>query len=418
MSPRRTLAVIALSLAALRPAWAQETQPKDPKQDTPAAAPAEDAAKALARLAELYPRVRQKPAENEIAVTTDPKARAEAVKRMEAWRTDVDRMNEAADAYARALGDAAPDADGLYYRGYAKAVAVQFGSTAQVRAMCDAGADALGRYLSVADEKSAFRTDAEMHLGSVLLLAGRLDDALPHLQRAVELLQKESRHDDAGRCAADGLKTLRATHRDEDFRKFADAIHAADGDFGVLTRVVREHVAAFRFSVGAPLPELPETKDVDGKPVSWRPGKPMLLHFFLTAHITGDATNFREIELEIRPLREKYREKGLAVVGVSMDNELPAAEVERKRKQNEEWGVKKEIRDGSLASVREWAVKQGIDWPWCWDGKAWNCPLSVALGGVARSQPFAVLVDKDGIVRWKGDAPFQGLPEAVAKLLP
>jgi tetratricopeptide (TPR) repeat protein len=416
--PLRTLAVIALSLAALRPVWAQEKPPTDPKQDAPAPAPAEDAASALTRLADLYPRVLQQPPETEIALAPDAKARTEAVKRMEAWRKTVEQMNQAGDAYARALGDAAPDANGLYYRGFAKAVAVKFAPTAQVRPMCDAAADALGRYLGAADEKSAYRTDAEMHLGLVLLMSGKLDEAIPHLGRAVDLLQKESRHDDAGRCAADGLKSLRQPGREEEFHKFADAVHAADADFGVLTQVVREHVAAARFTVGAPLPALPETKDVDGKPVSWRPGKPMLLHFFLTAQITGDATSFREIELEVRPLWEKYREKGLAVVGVSMDYELPAGEAERKRKQYEEWGVKKEVRDGTLASVREWAVKQQIEWPWCWDGKAWKCPLSVALGGVAHTQPFAVLVEKDGIVRWKSDAPFTGLPEALAKLLP
>jgi hypothetical protein len=167
--PLRTLAVIALSLAALRPVWAQEDPPTDPKPGAPAAAPAEDAASCLNRLAELYPRVLQQPPETEVATAPDAKSRAEAVKRHEAWRKAVDRMNEAADAYARALGDAAPDANGLYYRGYAKAVAVRFASSTQVRAMCDAAADALGRYLGAADEKSDFRGDAEMHLGAVLL---------------------------------------------------------------------------------------------------------------------------------------------------------------------------------------------------------------------------------------------------------
>src|SRR5262249_17429874 len=129
-----------------------------------------------------------------------------------------------------------------------------------------------------------------------------------------------------------------------------EAVHAADGDFGRSTPTVRSQAAAARFAVGAPLPAMPDVKDVDGNPVSWRPGKPMLVHFFLTAQIDGSPANFREIELEVRPLWEKYHEKGLAVVGVSMDNELPASEVERKRKQNEEWGLKKEVRDGSLAS--------------------------------------------------------------------
>lgn len=412
----RTLAVIALAALALRPAWAQDK----PNPDAPAASPAAtDASAALQRLTELYPRVLQRPPETDAATAADPKLRVEAEKRERMWRAAVDDMNKAADDYARALGDGAPDLTGLYYRGYAKAVATKFANSKERPAMCDAAADALGRFLTAADEKSAFRPDAEQSLGWVLLLSGKADEALPHLSRAVELFQKGGRHDDAGRAAADGLNTLRQTGRDEDLRKFADAIHASDADFGHSTPTVRAHAAASRLSVGSPLPAMPEVKDVDGKPVSWRPGKPMLLHFFLSGHIDGRPTGFREIEVELRPLWEKYGEKGLVVVGVSTDTQLPADMVEKKRKQNEEWGVKTEVRDGSLASVRDWAVKQGLAWPWCWDGKGGiHCPLSAALGGVAVTEPYAVLVDKDGIVRWKGAAPFKELPEAIAKLLP
>jgi hypothetical protein len=415
----RTLAVLALAVLALRSAHAQDAQPPAPKADGSDAAPADvDADTALQRLKDLYPRVLQRPPEAAVAAAADAQARGEAVKKDVAWRKSVSDMNKAADAYQRALGDAAPDLMGLYYRGFAKAVAAKVASTEDVGAMCDAASDALGRYLGAADEKSAYRPDAEMHLSWVLLRSRKVDEALVHAGRAVELLQKDSRHDDAGESAAPALRTLRELGRDEDFRKFADAIHAADADFGRYTPVIRLHAAASRFTVGAELPALPEAKDADGKPISWRPGKPMLLHFFLTAQITGDATSFREIELEVRPLWEKYREKGLLVVGVSTDRELPAALVEQKRKQYEEWGVKTEVRDGSLASVREWTAKQGVGWPWYWDGQGLNSRLSVALGGVGGTEPYAVLVDKDGIVRWKGKAPFKDLPEAVAKLLP
>ena len=397
---------------------AQEEPKPGAKTDEPAPAAADDAASALARLTELYPRVLNRPPESAVATASGQEARLAAIKREEAWRKDVDSMNKAADSYARGLGDGAPDLTALYYCGFAKAVATKYAGSTEIGTMCDVAADALTKYLAAADEKSAYRADAEMRLGWVLLLSKKVDDAIPHLERAVELLQKESRHDAAGRCAADGLKTLSQMKRDEDLRKFADAVHAGDADFGDSTPVVRQLAAAARFTVGAPLPELPAVKDADGKDISWRPGKPMLVHFFLGSQITGDATSFREIQLEIRPLWEKHHEKGLVVVGVSMDRELPAGEADRKRKQNEEWGVKTEIRDGSLATVREWTAAQGVEWPWYWDGKALHNPLSLALGGVAQTEPYAVLVDKDGIVRWKGKAPFEGLPEAVAKLFP
>jgi hypothetical protein len=309
---------------------------------------------------------------------------------------------------------------GLYYRGFAKAVASAHVPAAEVGSMCDAAADALGRYLGAADEKAAHRSDAERRLAYVLLRSAKVDDAIPHATRAIELLQRESKRDEAGEIASLTLLTLRTQNRDEDLRKFADAIDADGADFGRSTQTIRSHAAAAKFTVGAPLPELPATKDVEGKAVSWRPGKPMLLHFFLGGHIDGRPTGFREVETELRPLWDKYHEKGIVFVGVSTDLELPAEMVDKKRKQNEEWGVKTEVRDGSLASVRDWASQQGIAWPWCWDGKGGgpNGPLTAALGGVAMTEPYAVLVDKDGIVRWRGAAPFKDLPEAVAKLIP
>src|SRR5262245_51625488 len=230
----RTLAVIALA-AALGPAWAQDPPPPAPKQDAPAAPATEDAATVLQRLTELYPRVAQKPAEVDPATLSSADARLEFEKRERTWRAAVDEMAKAADAYARALGDAAPDLNGLYYRGFAKAVAARFASRADSGSMCDAAADALGRYLAAADEKAAFRADAEMHLGWALLMTGKANDAVPHLGRAVELLQKESRHDDAGRCAADAMSSLQQPGREADLRKFADAVHAADADFGRST---------------------------------------------------------------------------------------------------------------------------------------------------------------------------------------
>lgn len=416
----RTLAVIALTLAAMRPACAQDEGKPAPKEDAPATAPADDAASVLDRLGQLYARVLQEPPEDAVAKAADPAARADATKRRLAWRKDVDEMNKAADAYVRALGGAAPDLTGLYYRGFAKAVAVDHVPAADIGPTCDAAADALGRYLDAAEEKSAYRGDAERRLAYVLLRAGKVDDALPHATRAVELLQKESRRDEAGKIASLTLATLSAQKRDEDLRKFADAIGAADADFGRSTPAVRGHAAAAKFTVGAPLPELPALKDVEGKAVSWRPGKSMLLHFFLSGHIDGRPTGFREIEIELRPLWDKVHEKGIVFVGVSTDLQLPADLVEKKRKQNEEWGVKTEVRDGSLASVREWASQQGIAWPWCWDGKGGGLkgPVTSVLGGIAMSEPYAVLVDKDGIVRWRGAAPFKDLPEAVAKLIP
>src|SRR6185436_18622530 len=131
---------------------------------------------------------------------------------------------------------------------------------------------------------------------------------------------------------------------------------------------------------------------------------------------TGHARTLREVETDVRPLWDKYHEKGLRVVGVSMDLALSAAQIEAIRK---EWNPKEELLDGSLESVRKWTEKRGVEWPWYWDGAWTNNPISKALGGVAQSEPAVVLVDKNGIIRWQsGKWPFTGLVEEVAKLFP
>jgi hypothetical protein len=244
------------------------------------------------------------------------------------------------------------------------------------------------------------------------------EDAILHLGRAVELLQKDGRHDDAGECAATAMRELKAQRKVPELRAFAAQIQATEKDFGRSTPVVRMLAAAARLDVGSPLPELPKATDTDGKEVSWKPGKPMLVHFFLTSFLGGLPANFREIETEVRPLWEKFHEKGLVVVGVSMDYEMSKQQAEDLKKRWEEWGVKRELRDGSLESVRAWTQKQQVEWPWIWDGKATNNPVSLALGGVGRTAPYAVLVDANGVVRWHGEAPFKGLADEVAKLFP
>ena len=44
-------------------------------------------------------------------------------------------------------------------------------------------------------------------------------------------------------------------------------------------------------------------------------------------------------------------------------------------------------------------------------------PISKALGGCGRNAAHAVLVDGKGVIRWRGNAPFDGLPEAARALL-
>jgi len=411
MTSSRRLFVLGFVLAFALPGAARAQDPQPPAP-APAAA---DAAQLLQRLETLYPRALRRPELDRAAADPD-KARAEQSRAEAEWDGAVDALARTGDDYLAALGSAAPDPRALYYRGVGKVIrATRPGASAK---LYESAAESLQRYLETAGDAAAFRPDAEMYLARALLGVGRSEDAVAHAGRAVELLQKDGRHDDAGECAASAMRELKHQHRITELRAFAAAVHASEADFGRSTPAVRTLANAARLDVGSPLPELPKVKDEGGKDISWTPGKPMLIHFFLTSFLNGMATSFREIETEVRPLFEKYGEKGLVVVGVSMDYEMPAQQVEDLKKKWDEWGVKRELRDGSLASVRTWAAKQGIAWPWYWDGKATNDPVSLALGGVGFTTPYAVLVDAKGIVRWHGEAPFKGLADEAAKLLP
>jgi hypothetical protein len=91
------------------------------------------------------------------------------------------------------------------------------------------------------------------------------------------------------------------------------------------------------------------------------------------------------------------------------------AEVTRTKANWEEWGKTDVLRDGRLASVRDWAEQRDVDWAWYWDGEWMKNALVVATGAPVNG-PYAILVDKSGKIVWCG-APFAGLREAVDGLM-
>jgi hypothetical protein len=408
--------VAALAASAAR---AQEAK-DDPAKPASSAPAAGDAGSVLAQMEALHPKVLADPRAQAPGPDAEAKTKDAYGRRLDDWRADVRALAKASDAWLAAVGEGRPDARGLFLRGVAKTLLLEIEPRPDVPMHAAAAADALERWLGVADEKSDLRADAERHLGRALIAAKRVDDATPHLRRAVEALQKAGRHDDAGVSAWYAMAALADQGRDEELRSFADAVHAADADFGASTPTIRNFAARSQFAVGAPLPKMPAAKSVDGSELSFAPdGKPLLLHYFMTGLPDGTPTTTREVESEIKPLWEKHADKGLRVVGVCLDYEIPAAKAEQARKDWVEWGRKETFRDGTLASSRAWAKDHGVAWPWTWSGKWMVDPLSTALGGVGASRPFAVLVDGKGVVRWKGEGPpFVGLADEVAKLVP
>ncbi len=425
----RALSLVAATLAAgFTAALAQDGKdPKDGKDrpDKPAPATPEPAtptppAKAdpdelLRQMTALFAKAAKRPPSN--GQLADPKAAAEHQKAEDDWKAAVRQLAKTGDEYLAAIGGAAADARALYYRGFAKWAAGKIAAAGETRDMYSSACDSLQRYLDGTDEKASYRADAEARLGEAMVLLGRIDDSLPHLRRAVDLLQKDGRHDEAGEYAYYGLRELKDLGRSRDVIAFAQAVHAVDGDFGGSTPNIRLFAVA-RLAAGEPLPPLPKATDLDDKPISFDPGAPLLLHFFYTAIPgTHTARSTDDLDKQIRPLWAAYHAKGLRVVGVCMDEAMTPAQADAMKKKWEDWGTKGDFFDGTPDSCRAWVKKHSVEWTVRCSGLWTNEPLSRALGGVAPSNAHAILVDKDGIVRWTGELTNpEGLAEAAAKL--
>jgi hypothetical protein len=401
-----------------------QAPPPAPKEP---GAPQADAEALVARLQELYVRASRVPAGLDPSIAETDKARAKLARETGEWEAALRELSRAGDDYLTAIGSAAPDANALYYRGVGKALLATRQGRAEAPATREAAADSLRRYLDAAPKDAAFRAQAELHLGKVLVHQSsaderRLEEAVPHLRRAVAALQEKGDRDGAGEAAYFALSALVGRGREGDAQALAEEIGAREADFGASTPSVRKLAALTLVVPGGRLPKLPDVKDVDGAPIRWADfaGSPFVIHFFKAGEPTGRKSGFRDVELDLAPLWNRLRDKGLEVVGVSMDYLQPAKKAEEMRKNWEEWGVKGAFHDGSLESVRKWAAAQPIGWPWYWDGMWLKNPLSESLGGVGANSPYAILVDRAGVVRWRGaptraDGCYDGLDEEAEK---
>jgi hypothetical protein len=427
-------------LAASLPAFAQDEPPGPRESEPPAAPPAppappkDDAAPKpdeppadrdalAARLADLYATVARPPSASGVSKAAEPdKARAEAARAQSAWREAVGRLDEAGDRYVAAFG-ADADARALFHAGFGKMHRADLQPATVSPDTRAAAADLLSRSLAAAKPEADFRADAELALGrlqALLVGPGRAapEDVAATCLGAVKHLRAAGRLDDSGRAAVTALQCLLTRGKEAEARSFAAAIDAAKADFGGPTDTVRLAAARAETGVGMPFPPLADAEDADGRPVRWAAfrGKPLLVHFFRAGNAAGRLSEERDVAKVVRPLHEELGPKGLRVVGVSMDLALSKERVERIRADWDEWGLKEKVQDGSRASVRAWCEDEGVAWPWLWDGAWLRNPVSRALGGAGRSNSHAVLVDAEGVIRWRGDGPFDGLAEAARKL--
>lgn len=404
--------------------------PPAPPAENPPAAPAADAPVDTARLAErmisLVPAARSRP---DTRVAPDAPdlvaARAEVDKKRRAWESDVEDLAAAATRYLGAVGPDGGEPRALWAAGLGLATKADLESVDKAVHMRIEAARTLERALAGAAKDADYRGDAEAALGRVLVaLLGRgqstPEQIVEHLTSAVKVLRAEQRAEEVGSTLVLAIQSLLRAKRADAAESLIAATGADTAEFGPSTQALRVQVAAARTGVGTKLPALPAAKDEDGKPVDWAAfkGKPLLIHFFMAGQATGYPTEQRDAETVVRPAYDELHPRGLEVLGIAMDWEMPPEKVAQTKANWEEWGVKKTLHTGSAATVRGYAEAQGIVWPYIRSGLWMNDPVSRALGGPGVSRAHAILVDADGVIRWRGDAPFAGLVEEARKLVP
>lgn len=422
---RLAAAVLAVPLAtaAASGAFAQDAPPSPPAPAAPAAAQDLPSPEAVAaRMQEIYALVAgDRPM---VTPTDDAEARAKMIRDQRSWDESVQSLASQADVYAKVTETAAPTPRGLFHAGYGKARRAEIVPAADAAANWRTASELLAKAIAAAPADVAWRPDALFWHGKSLLAltesrAAAVNDAVARLAEAATALLAAERNDDAGRAASAALGKLTALGMDAEARAFAERIGASKAKFGASDATVRMHLAKASTGVGARFPDLPDTKDADGNPVAWKSfrGAPLVVHFFHVGWATGRPAEEKDVETTLRPLHERLAPRGLRFLGVSMDLALDAARVETLRRNWDEWGLRGKPLDGSRATVARWVEAEEMKWPWLWTGLWMNDPVSLALGGAGRSEPHAILVDKDGIVRWRGNSPFQGLAEAADALL-
>jgi cytochrome oxidase Cu insertion factor (SCO1/SenC/PrrC family) len=433
------IAAASMPVGIIPPVLAQQEPPappappaEEPAPTPPAPAPAQEPAPDPARLAErmiaLVPAARARPDTLVPADADDVvKTRAEILRKRRAWESDVDDLASAAERYLKAVGADGGEPRALWAAGLGLATKADREPAERAVQMRVEAARVLERSLAGAAKDADFRGDAEALLGRMLVALIARGQATPeqavsHLVAAATILRAEQRAEEIGSTLVLAIHALLKAKRPDLAEALVAGTAADTAEYGTpeQTAALRTQVAAVRTGVGAKLPALPAVKDEDGKPVDWAAfkGKVLLLHFFRAGQPNGYPTEERDAETVVRPAYDELHPRGLEVISIAMDWEMPPEKVAQTKANWDEWGVKKALCTGSAATVRAFAEQQGFAWPWVRSGQWMNDPVSQALGGAGVSRAHAVLVDADGVIRWRGDAPFVGLVEEARKHLP
>ncbi len=107
---------------------------------------------------------------------------------------------------------------------------------------------------------------------------------------------------------------------------------------------------------------------------------------------------------------QKYHDDGFEILGISLDKRVSAAEV-AEAKQNKARRMPTAMDEEILT---EWCANQNMSWPQIYDGGYWQAELAQKFA--VHSIPFTILVDRQGVIRYK-KLRGEKLGEAIEQLL-
>jgi hypothetical protein len=390
----------------------------EPEEPLPEEAGPVDLDRLFARMETLFPVARERPSPtrwrdepDEKAGLAAAKAYADAKRR---WKEAVEELVLLARRYERAAeGVGGTQSVVRFYEGFARLELARTQTRAKAATQREKAVAALEAYLNQVAADDPYRADATNLLVQAYAFTSgdhpeRADKAAELLPEAVDLLLAEGRQDEAAVSISYVCKPLLARGREggdtaalDRLAELAEKLEFETRDYGEATPRFVAMARATRVRPGLELPELPDVKDVDGAPLRLADlrGSVVVLHFFKTDH----SERTREIEAHLRPLWEAWNGKGLEMVGISIDWEMPEEFLERRKRdwERDEMDMSK-LRDGKLESVRAWAEQRGVEWRWFWDGK-WLGNAVADHYGVPLNRAWAILVDREGVIVWCGE---------------
>lgn len=200
---------------------------------------------------------------------------------------------------------------------------------------------------------------------------------------------------DEVRRIAIGVAGIFAAESDRSDRTSVDQLYSAltndkvkqGAEAIVATKEIRRRAQVFQSEVrrelSAPLEWQFTSLTGEGVDLSKLRGKVVLLHFWAVwAEERGDSTSISEV----RRLEEKFKEQGLAVIGVCMDTLAQYANERR-------------IKNGltrTRGQVDDFLAQRKMTWPQYWSGKSENDEVSKRFA--VRGMPSFVLLNANGIL--------------------